>query len=101
MNNHYTATNLFWKQNARKRFKKVRAILRLVRDKIGEDVYKKKNICYRNAGRCLSDVRDSVVIIETLDELTEYFGDQLLDDAFAGVRESLVDARKATKQHIS
>lgn len=86
--------------DARKRFKKVRAVLRLVRGEIGQDVYKKENICYRDAGRRLSNVRDSVVMIETLDELTEYFGDQLLDDAFAGVRKALINAHKAAKQRI-
>lgn len=33
--------------DVRKRFKKIRAVLRLVRDEIGSDVYKRENVFYR------------------------------------------------------
>lgn len=47
--------------DARKRFKKIRALLRLVRDQLGEDVYQSENACFRALGRRLSDVRDAQV----------------------------------------
>ena len=36
---------------ARKALKKTRATLRLVRDEIGEEVYQRENVAYREAGR--------------------------------------------------
>lgn len=59
--------------DARKRFKKIRGVLRLVRDEIGPDVYHRENAFYRDAGRRLAPARDSVVMIETLDALVERF----------------------------
>lgn len=76
--------------DARKRFKKIRAALRLVRDEIGEEVYKRENVCYRDAGRRLSAARDSYVQIETLDDLRSYFSDELAEDAFEEVRQRLM-----------
>lgn len=75
--------------DARKRFKKVRAVLRLVRDDVGEDLYQRENVCYRDAGRELADIRDSWVQLETLDRLREHFADQLEKEAFAAERERL------------
>ena len=85
---------------ARKHFKKIRAVLRLVRDEIGEQVYKPENICYRDAGRRLAPVRDSFVQVETLDLLTGYFAEALAPDAFEGLREALVRRHEATKCRI-
>lgn len=86
--------------DARKRFKKIRAVLRLVRDEIGEEVYKPENVCYRDAGRRLSDVRDSYVMVETVDLLTDYYADQLDPEAFAGLREKLVEEHEEFKHKI-
>ncbi len=86
--------------DARKRFKKIRAVLRLIRDEIGSDVYKPENVCYRDAGRALSDVRDSVVMVETLDDLVEYFADQLSSNAFTVVRGQLVAQHESYKKKI-
>ncbi len=86
--------------DARKRFKKIRAVLRLVRDEIGEEVYKRENICYRDAGRQLSEVRDSAVMVETLDDLTEHFAAQLAPAAFAAGRAKLVLAHQSFKRYI-
>lgn len=58
--------------NARKCFKKIRALLRLIRTEIGRDTYKRENIRFRDAARKLSAARDSVVRIRTLDKLREY-----------------------------
>ena len=43
---------------ARKRFKQIRAILRLVRPALG-DKYTMENVAYRDMGRKLSDLRDA------------------------------------------
>lgn len=76
--------------DVRKRLKKIRAALRFVRLEIGEDVYKPENICYRDAGRRLSPVRDSFVKVETLDLLLDRYDDYLDSSAYQGLRERLV-----------
>ena len=50
---------------ARKSCKKIRAILRLVRDHIGSDVYASENRIFRDIGRALSSARDGTVLLET------------------------------------
>jgi CHAD domain-containing protein len=76
--------------DVRKRLKKIRAALRLVRLEIGEDVYKPENICYRDAGRRLSPVRDSFVKVETLDLLLDRYGDYLDAEALEPLRGRLL-----------
>jgi len=54
---------------ARKASKRVRALLRLVRDDIGKAVYRDENAVVRDQAKRLSDLRISNVVIETLDLL--------------------------------
>lgn len=53
---------------ARKSFKQIRAVLRLIRGSLDTDVYSQENETYRDAGRALSALRDAFVRMETLDE---------------------------------
>lgn len=53
----------------RKCFKRVRAALRLVRDELGEDVYRNENSFFRDAARPLTRVRDAQVLVGALDNL--------------------------------
>jgi len=53
---------------ARKNFKRVRAVVRLVRYAIGESTYRFVNDSIRDAGRPLSEVRDAKVLVEALDK---------------------------------
>lgn len=55
--------------DARKCFKKIRSVLRLVRDEIDEEVYKSENLFFRDIGRRFSDVRNATIMIETFDKL--------------------------------
>lgn len=55
--------------DARKRFKKIRALLRLVRPGLGK-TYKSENAFYRDLGRDLSDIRDAQVMSKTLATLS-------------------------------
>lgn len=55
--------------DARKSVKKSRAVLRLVRPRIGKKVYKKENSTLREVGRTLSSRRDAEVLLKTLGEL--------------------------------
>jgi CHAD domain-containing protein len=85
---------------ARKCFKKVRALLRLVRDELGEDVYQTENHCFRQAGRILSEVRSSQVLIDTLDALLEPYDKLLVVPAFHSVRQALVAQHESTVQQV-
>jgi CYTH domain-containing protein/CHAD domain-containing protein len=56
---------------ARKDLKKARAALRLVREELGEKVFKRENRALRDAARLLSASRDATVKLETLEALIE------------------------------
>ena len=68
---------------ARKDMKKLRAVLRLARDELGDDVYRRENECFREAARKLSGVRDADVMLGTL----------------SGLDGSFRELRRALKQH--
>jgi CHAD domain-containing protein len=70
----------------RKRLKRLRAALRLERSAIGAETYRRENAAFRELGRRLSAPRDAMVLIETLDELSERFGDELPPDAAGPLR---------------
>lgn len=86
--------------DARKRFKKIRAVMRLVRDELGSDIYRRENVCYRDAGRALSDIRDSYVKIETVDALREHYAEHLEHEAFQQTRQQFVDAHQALSRRL-
>jgi CHAD domain-containing protein len=75
--------------DARVNIKKVRAVLRLIRHSMGDEKYKEADVAYRDVGRSLSSVRDSVAMLEVVDKLIEHFADQLPTNAFADLRETL------------
>jgi CHAD domain-containing protein len=77
--------------DARKRFKKIRAAVRLVRDEVGEDVYKHSNVTMRDAGRRFSALRDSQVLIETVADVGERYADVLYNSAFDEIEENLAE----------
>jgi CHAD domain-containing protein len=60
---------------ARKDLKKARAALRLIRDDLGEQTFKRENHALRDAARLLSASRDAEVKLATLDDLVEGAGD--------------------------
>src|SRR5260221_9375162 len=55
--------------DARKRFKKVRALLRLARPGLSKKFYDRENARFRDSGRPLSEVRDAKVLVEALDSV--------------------------------
>lgn len=69
--------------DVRKRFKKLRAALRLVRSDLGEKRYRQTNALLRDAGRQLSELRDAEVLVTTLDALAEHTFDIQNRDAHA------------------
>jgi len=85
---------------ARKRFKMIRALLRLVQGKLGRQTYQQENSCFRNAGRLLSEMRDAQVRLETLEKLAEST-DSAPSDAFAAVRQALTEQYAAVRGHVN
>ena len=78
---------------ARKATKRLRALVRLVRRDLGDEVYALENQCYRNAGQRLSGLRDATVLVETLDRLVECLGKDVPKSRFVRVRAWLVERR--------
>jgi CHAD domain-containing protein len=82
----------------RKCLKKLRGLLRLVRKEIGETVYQRENVAFRDAGRLLSDLRDSKVMVDTLDDHVEALDDEGESDAFGSLRKSLEENYQRTRR---
>ena len=77
---------------ARKSFKKIRAVLRLMRPVLGS-TYARENARFRDAGRELSELRDAEVLLQSFDQLRETFADQMKSEAFAEIRSALEERR--------
>ncbi|MFW5845211.1 MAG: CHAD domain-containing protein [Planctomycetota bacterium] len=69
----------------RKDMKKVRAVLRLVRDAL-RDRYQEENACFRDCARALSGARDATVAVDTLDELADHYQEQAKVATFRSAR---------------
>lgn len=80
--------------DTRKNFKKIRTVLRLVRTNLGEDSFQLENSFYRDAGRTLSDLRDSTVLIQTLDKLLSKSEQEMAAYDFSVFREFLIEKHK-------
>src|SRR3712207_6183684 len=52
--------------SVRKRIKKIRALFRLVRSELDDELFNQENIRYRDIGNKLSHLRDATVMIKTL-----------------------------------
>lgn len=76
--------------DARKRCKKLRAVLRLVRDGLGDAAYRDQNAAFRDVARMLGAARDRWVLVETVDALQARYGAFLADAAFGPLRQRFV-----------
>ena len=85
---------------ARKCFKKIRAVLRLVRAQLPQAVYQRENLCFRDAGRHLSDLRDAQVRLETLEKLAKEFPDAIPNQEMASVRLVLKASYGAVSEQV-
>lgn len=74
----------------RKSLKKLRAIARLLRPELGNKIYKKENVAFRDMGRALSSVRDADVALATFDKLVAKRG---ANAKFRNLRGALVRHR--------
>lgn len=85
---------------SRKDLKKTRALLRLVRQEVGEEAFNAANIRFRDAGRVLSEVRDAWVLYETLHMLGMRFQVLLAGEHFNEVAQYLRDRHSLKMQHF-
>jgi CHAD domain-containing protein len=79
---------------ARKSLKKTRSVLRLVRDEIGEQTYRRENRRLRETAHRLAGARDAEAMLETYDKLAERFADQQGCPTFVGLRGWLLEHRE-------
>ena len=79
--------------DARKRLKKLRALVRLVRDAIGSKTYRRENRALRDVGRAFSTARDAKVLVDSFDKLLAYFKAHVSPRSFGAIRRKLVARR--------
>ena len=76
---------------ARKAMKRVRAMIRLTRDVVGEEAYRNENAVLREGARGLAGARDRTVLVATLDRLLADHAASLPPGEFALLRERLAE----------
>jgi len=76
----------------RKCIKRIRAVIRLVRDDIGKEKYRKENFFFRNINRNMSEIRSITVNIETMAKLNagESASYEALIDHFIELKEKII-----------
>jgi CHAD domain-containing protein len=82
----------------RKHFKRMRAVVRLVRDELGDEIYRRENGVLRDLGRRLSPARDAAVRVSALDRLQEKDGVSKAD--VAALRNKLVLQHRAAVRRV-
>ena len=86
--------------DARKRFKRVRAVIRLARGGLGRKLADREGTRFRDAGRPLSDLRDAGVLVQALDQLVERYGDQGRPEVMGSARERLLRRKREVCQRV-
>jgi CHAD domain-containing protein len=84
--------------DVRKRFKRVRAVIRLAADGLGRKRREREDVRFRDAGRPLSEVRDADVLVQTLESLVQLPGEPGGEEDFATAREALRGRKDATSR---
>ncbi len=81
---------------ARKRMKRLRAVVRLVRDELGEGVFERENAGFRDAGGTLAEARDAAVLVDTLVELKGDLGGLV----YGASRKKLMTRSRVVKKRV-
>ncbi len=79
---------------ARKTFKRLRALLRFVKENISPALYARENATYRDMAQLLAPLRDGAVVVETLDKFQEV----ITPRAYRAIREGLVAHHESNVQ---
>jgi CHAD domain-containing protein len=84
----------------RKSLKRLRATARLARYELGDEVYRRENAAFRDAGRRLAGARDNQVLLETLDALSERYPDEAPRARFNRYRTTLAGQHAAAQRRL-
>lgn len=103
---HWQLTESDWPldkaiHDARKCFKRTRAVLRLIRDDIGHAAYRQGNVVYRDASRHLSQMRDSAVMADSLGKLVAHYSAELPPNAFAATHDRILAKHQAALDAVA
>ena len=85
---------------ARKELKRLRALLRLARAGLGEGVFRRENLCYRDAGRALSVARDAAVLVLAFDALRPQFYGLVAPETITSVHDRLQAAVRTSEASL-
>jgi CHAD domain-containing protein len=77
----------------RKSFKRIRAVLRLIRDEIGYSTYYRENVFYRDLSRRLSEIRNFSVLIDSTRTLQADLSNTIPGSAFEPLIQNLLSIR--------
>jgi CHAD domain-containing protein len=80
---------------ARKRLKRLRALIRLTRGAMGRKSFQRENMAFRETGRPLSALRDAAILVSTFDNLLKYFKGEVSARRFKRVRSKLLLRQRA------
>jgi len=84
----------------RKSTKRIRAMLRLVRFEVGEQVYQDENRWMRDTARLLSEVRSSSVMVQGVTDIREMYEPLLAEGTFDEVLERTTVYRDRTEERV-
>ena len=82
----------------RKSIKRLRAVLRLIRGEIGEEVYRAENVLLRDTSRLLAPIRDGRVMVDTVTRLRTEFATQLAPTALSGIERALIERHRRRRE---
>jgi CHAD domain-containing protein len=84
----------------RKSLKRLRATVRLARDELGDESYRRENVAFRDAGRRLRAARDSRVLLETFDALIDRYRHEAPPERFERFKRTLVGQHGAAQRRL-
>jgi CHAD domain len=84
----------------RKSLKRLRATVRLARDELGDESYRRENVAFRDAGRRLGAARDSRVLLETFDALIDRYRHEAPPERFERFKRTLVGQHGAAQRRL-
>jgi CHAD domain-containing protein len=84
---------------ARKSLREARAALRLLREPLGQRSYREANVRLRDAGRALTPLRDSTVLLEALERLANHAEESAPPD-LNGLRRALRSLQASAQQQL-
>jgi CHAD domain-containing protein len=85
---------------ARKSMKRLRAVLRMIRDELGEERYRRENELLRNTARLIGPVRDSAVLMKTVATTRARFAVHLRRSAFETLENNLARRHEEARARL-